>query len=125
MADKQRVSQPSKFDYDYLNDTFYAYHKEREYISSLVLDGIIIDLNEDKEFIGIEVLNASKTFGISKHELLSPIELAYNVKISDDELIVSLKLTFIKRNHPVVKTFSAIGINDMNLSPASNTLALA
>jgi uncharacterized protein YuzE len=122
MNDKQRDSQSGKFDYDLLNDTLHVSHVECECVSSMMLDDIILDMNEDNEFIGVEVPKASKKYGVHKHELLSPLGLDYDIKISDNVVTVELKLTVKKRNHPVVRTISVAGTNDMNLAPASARL---
>jgi hypothetical protein len=90
-----------------------------------MLDGMILDMNEDNEFIGVEVLNASKKLGVCKHELLSPIGLVYDIEISDNVVRVVLKLTIKKRNHPVARTISMADTNDMNLAPASARLVFA
>jgi len=125
MSDNQIKREPGEYDYDSLNDTFYTYLSGRKYNSSLIFDEIILDLDENDDFVGFEILNASKKFGINKYEMGTPIEFKFDIDIVDDELKAEFKFTFMKRNHPVVKTISATGANDMNLSPASHTLALA
>jgi hypothetical protein len=122
MSDKQRDSQSGKFDYDFQNDILHIHHVGCEYISSLMLDDMIMYMNEGNEFIGVEIPNASKKFGIRKHELLSPIGLDYDIKISNNMVEVELKLTIKKRNHPVAKKISATGTNDMDLVPVSARL---
>ncbi|MCM1986432.1 DUF2283 domain-containing protein [Methanococcoides seepicolus] len=125
MSGRKGNRESGEHDYDSLNDTFYTYINGRKYNSSLILGDIILDLNEDNELVGFEILDASKRFGISKHELLTPIELVYDISISNGKLIVSLKLTVMKRNHPLARSISVTGANDMNLSPSSSTFALA
>lgn len=115
----------SKHDYDSLNDTFYAYELNQEYMSSLIFGGIIMDMNEDKEFIGIEILNASENFDVSSYEFITPITLKVHYLITDEEVKLDVMFTFVKRNQSIVRRISATGANDMNLAPVSATLALA
>jgi len=43
------MSEKSKghFDYDWLNDSMYIYPRDRKYKSSLMLDDIILDVDEN------------------------------------------------------------------------------
>ena len=114
----------AKFDYDAYNDTIFAFAPNQEYSSSLMFGDVILDMNKDKDFIGVEILDASKKFNVSTYELLSPIRLTATLNITDDEVKMSVEFTFIKRNKHIVRSVSAIGVNDMNLSPGTATLAL-
>lgn len=125
MSNKEVVPEDSEYDYDSLNDTFYIYYSSRKYSSSKILEDLVIDMNADNKVVGIEVLNASKKFGISKYELRSPVELECEIDVSDRKVNINLKFTFLKRNHHIARTMSVTGTNDMNLSPASNSFALA
>jgi uncharacterized protein YuzE len=52
-----------KINYDKGSDTLYIFLKggvEEEFIE--LADGISMELNKDKEILGIEILNASKVF---------------------------------------------------------------
>lgn len=125
MSNKEVVQEDSEYDYDSLNDTFYIYYSSRKYSSSMILDDLVIYLNSDHKVIGIEVLNASKKFGISKYELRAPVGLGYKINVSDSKVNINLKFTFLKRNHHVARTMSVTGVNDMNLVPSSSAFALA
>lgn len=122
---QKHIAKDANYDYDALNDSFYARPIDGEYSSSFTTDDVIIDIDENRKITGIEVLNASKKFGMSKFELLHPIELEFDVNTNDGEMSIALKLTFMKRNHPLARSISVSGINDMNLSPSSSTFALA
>jgi hypothetical protein len=89
-----------------------------------MLDDIILDVDENNKFVGIEILDASKKFNISKCEICEPVELNVNFETGEEETL-TFKLTFVKRNNPVIRTVSVTGSNEMNLSPGSITLALA
>ncbi|MCS3923413.1 DUF2283 domain-containing protein [Methanosalsum natronophilum] len=116
----------SHFDYDWLNDSMYIYPHDREYKSSLMLDDdIILDVGENGRIVGIEILEASKKFNVSKYEMHDPIELQVNFEVKDGKFTLNLNMTFVKRNKTIPKSISLTGENEMNLSPGSTTLALA
>lgn len=60
---KEQIKITPRINYDSGSDTLYIFVREgveEEFIE--VADGISIELNDDKEILGIEVLNASKIF---------------------------------------------------------------
>lgn len=60
---REQIKITPRINYDSGSDTLYIFVREgaeEEFIE--VADGISIELNEDKEILGIEVLNASKIF---------------------------------------------------------------
>ena len=123
---KQKITyENSNFDYDALNDTFYVYNADQQYVSSQIFDDIIMDVGENNVFVGVEILNASKKFNVSSYEFLAPVRLRLTYDIKDDEISMLIEFTFVKRNQSIVRTMSAVGVNDMNLAPASATFALA
>ncbi|AEH60081.1 protein of unknown function DUF2283 [Methanosalsum zhilinae DSM 4017] len=125
MIKEETLHEKDQYDYDFVNDSFYAFPKNRSYKSSFIMDDIILDVNEKNEFAGIEILDASKKFGISKSDLRSPVKLKVHLQIKKDVIIIGLEITVSKRNQKVSKTISESGLNDMNLPPGSATLALA
>jgi uncharacterized protein YuzE len=73
---REQIKITPRINYDSGSDTLYIFVREgaeEEFIE--VADGISIELNEDKEILGIEVLNASKTRHIpeSIRKLLSTV----------------------------------------------------
>jgi len=60
---KEGIKGNPKINYDKGSDTLYIFLKggaEEEFIE--LADGISMELNRDKEILGIEILNASKVF---------------------------------------------------------------
>ena len=59
----EKINNNPKINYDTGSDTLYIFVKggvEVEFIE--IADGISMELNKDKEILGIEILNASKVF---------------------------------------------------------------
>ena len=104
MHRKKFCHENRKHDYDSLKDTFYAYELNQEYVSSLMFSDIIMDMNKDKEFIGIEILNASENFDVSSYEFIAPITLKVHYLITDEEVKLDVMFTFVKRNRSIVRT---------------------
>jgi uncharacterized protein YuzE len=125
MSNKATRYSHSHFDYDSLNDSFYVYPQERNYESSLLMGDLVLDINESRDIVGIEILNASEKFGLNKYEFLSPVKLRASIRVEGDEMHIDLKFTYNKRNHHIVKSLSVASVNDMDLSPGTTTLAAA
>jgi uncharacterized protein YuzE len=125
MSNKATRYSHSHFDYDSLNDSFYVYPQERNYESSLLMGDLVLDINESRDIVGIEILNASEKFGLNKYEFLSPVKLRASIRVEGDEMHIDLKFTYNKRNHHIAKSLSVASVNDMDLSPVTTTLAAA
>lgn len=65
--------------------------KIKKYISSIESNGIILDFDEDNSLIGIEILDASKKFQVSKLELRNIKKFQTDIVIGEKDIIVSLK----------------------------------
>jgi len=106
----------TNLDYDMRNDSLYIYTKERKYKGSLDLEDIIIDISEDGEIIGIEILDASKKFKIPKYGLKNIVSFKSIIEITKDVIKINMKIAVLRRNKKVEKSIIAKGLNEMNLA---------
>ncbi|WP_292466458.1 DUF2283 domain-containing protein [Methanolobus sp.] len=111
-------------DYDMQNDSFFAYSKGMKYKSSIDLDGIVIDISEENSIMGVEILEVSDKFGISKYDVKNYKALNMNVKISKKMIRVELVFSVLKRNAPTPHVIQASALNSMNLPVGSESLAV-
>lgn len=81
--------------YDADLDTFYIRLKENNYESSIASGDLIIDFNKKKEVIGLEILNATKFFGMSKAALQNIVEGRVKIQVSQKEVKIDF---FIRSN---------------------------
>ncbi len=119
-----RCSKGPGWDYDYRHDSLFSYTKEVpdgvEYVHSLDIDGIIIDIGTDNSILNIEVLNISKKLNVSKTDIQHPEKLEIKLKISDNA--VEIRLSFFVRKKE--KVASASSANDLNLPPGLHNFSV-
>ncbi|MBP2132606.1 hypothetical protein J2128_000527 [Methanomicrobium sp. W14] len=106
-------------DYGYENDSLFFFTRGEDYSHSLNLDNIIPDLNKENSLKGVEISNASKKFGVSKHALGNPHQIELNLDISDDKIELKLLIILKIRNKSTPRTIKTTDINEYNM-PAMN-----
>lgn len=85
------VSNKKKISYDFQEDIYIIKSEISNYYFSHKFKNFIFDFNEKKEIIAIEILDASKLFGISRIELK-------NIVLDKVEIIISKSLILFKIN---------------------------
>lgn len=123
--DKSRIERKGDVaDYDIQNDSFFTYTKEMKYKSSIDIDGIVLDIAEDNSIMGIEIMDFSNRFDISKYDAQHYKSLFVEVTITEQSIVVEITLRVLKRNAEVSHITEASAINSMNLPVGSESLAV-
>lgn len=73
----------------------------------------------------MEILNASKKFGVSKHALMKPREIDVRIDVSDEIIELSIELTLEIRNKFAPKSFIASDANESGLPCGSIGMSCA
>ena len=120
-----RKSKGSKHDYDLQNDSIFFYGEDNNYKSSIDLDGIVIDFNEEDYLMSIEILDASEKFKVSKQDLLNIKNFHATIKVTKENIEVTMNLKISKRNRLVASSLDAITINSMNIPSSTQGLAVS
>jgi len=115
----------TKYDYDFENDSIFFYGGNKQYRSSVDLDGIILDISEDIDIMAIEILDASKRFNLAKEDLRSIKYFEASIEISEENIKITMKMSVSKRNKMVDKGLNALGLNSMNLPISKQGIALS
>jgi uncharacterized protein YuzE len=111
-------------DYDFENDVLYIYTNEGKYGESVDLDDVILDIGEDGNIIGIEILDASKIFKVDKYDLLKNlIKFEAVIKITKDVIKLNMKLEVLKRNKEIVRESTIKGLNYNGLNEGEMEIA--
>lgn len=115
------------FHYDYEEDILFFYTKKKyKYeVSEFLTKSVVIDLNESKFPIGVEILDASKVFN-TKNYLLKNIENGEIViEISEDK--IELKISLIISIHQKATSIpvSVIGDNKSQIPSIQTELTVA
>ncbi len=120
-----KVISSNKYDYDFENDSMFFYIKDKKYKSSIESNGIILDFDEDNSLIGIEILDASKKFQVSKLELRNIKKFQADIVIGEENIKVNMKLEVPKRNKVFDKFPEAVTLpNILNLPVGSQEIAV-
>jgi hypothetical protein len=119
-----RKSEASKYDYDLQNDSIFFYGEDKKYKSSVELEGVILDFNEEDYLTGIEILDASEKFNISKADLLNIKNFDATIIISKENIDVQMKMEYYKRNKLIATNLNALTLNTMNLPSSTQGIAV-
>ncbi len=115
----------TKYDYDFENDSIFFYGGNKQYRSSIDLDGIILDISDDNNIMAIEILDASKRFNLAREDLRNIKYFEANIEISEENIKITMKMSVSKRNKMVDKDLNALGLNSMNLPISKQGIALS
>ena len=83
----------AKADYDPETDTLYVRPLHREYSSSVDIDNYIFDLDGHNKVVGIEILDASKEFGVHKVFLKKNFSGSLELDVGHDYMKIRLVLS--------------------------------
>lgn len=121
----ERKSKVSKYDYDFQNDSIFFYEEDEKYRSSIDLDGIILDFNEEGYLMGIEILDASEKFNVLKSDFHNIKHFGATIEINKENIKVTMKMEMIKRNKSINKCLDALTLNSMNLPSSTQAIAVS
>jgi uncharacterized protein YuzE len=119
------ISNLSKFDYDFENDTIFFYGTDKKYKTSIDIDDIILDVGEDNSAIAIEILDDSKKFNVPKSDLSNILHFNAEISVSKETIKVIMKLVIKKRNGLINKFMEACGLNNNYLPVSTQEMALS
>jgi len=114
----------TKYDYDLENDSIFFYGSNKKYMSSIDLDGIILDVSEDNQVMAIEILNASKRFGLAKEDLRNIKYFEALIDVNEENIRLTVKMGVSKRNKLIDTGLQALGLNSMNFPVSTQGMAL-
>ena len=111
------------FDYDFDNDSLLFRDESFKYHSSIDMGDLILDIGEDGSPIGMELLNASKNFGVRRISLRCIKDIKASINVSDEVIEVKISVYVEKRNNTVEKVSVSHGVNDINLQAGETAMA--
>ena len=111
-------------DYDYENDSLFFFTKGAGYKQSLDLDNVIIDFDEHNHIKGVEILDASERFGVSKFAIKNPEKINIQLNVSEKKIELSINIILQIRNQEIPRAISAIGTNLSNIPPGTMAMSV-
>ena len=123
--ENEKMYQKAKVRYDFENDIFVASPLGRSYDSSFQIGDFIFDLDKNRNVNGIELLNASKIFGIPKIFLKNMISGKLEVIVSKDLIRLDIQIKSKVRNTDKITSLSIERVRPEFVSPTELHLAIA
>jgi len=114
----------------------YKYDRDADAISIKIEDfvheesiqlnnNLIMDLNKEKQFIGLEILSASHALKTTKLSLENIANIALYLKVTDYEIFVNAIFTLPTSNHEEIKVTNATILNKTNIPKLDINLVTA
>ena len=112
-----------EMDYDYVNDILFFKIEDREYIRSIELNNLVVDIDSEDLLVGLQIFDASKFLGISKSNLKIN-NWQFKARITPSTIEVRLVCQINIRN--MIKELSPIIIQENTARlPDSSVMAIA
>ncbi len=90
-------------DYDYKYDILFFKTAEREYVKSIEVNNIVLDVDKEGFIVGIQILEASKFLCIDKKMLLKIPDWIFEAKVDHGKIEVRLLFKMMVRNKIIEK----------------------
>lgn len=100
---KRILKQIGEFDYDYSNDILFFKVRNREYSHSIELKNLVIDIDEEKFIVGIQIFDASKFFNMSREFVRSIKGFKFEANVEANVVEIRLVFNIIYRNKLIEK----------------------
>ena len=115
----------AKIDYNFEDDIFLARPTERDYDSSFQIGNFIFDLDKDHNIRGIELINASKLFGVPKAFLKDMISGKLEIVVSEKYIKINIQIKTKVRNADNTSSLSIERIKPEFINQTELHLAMA
>lgn len=118
------MQQKAKVKYYLEDDIFVAKPLHRNYDSSFQLGNFIFDLDDKHNIVGIELLNASKLFGIPKITLKNMVSGKLEVITSKELIHIQIQIKSKLRNTDKITSLTIERMKPEFVNPAELHLAI-
>jgi len=90
--EKKHLEAKGEWDYDFKYDILSFKVKNREYLKSIEINNIVLDLDSENFLVGVQIFEASKFLNLDKRRLRDIPNWRFDGKIEDN--IAEMRLTF-------------------------------
>jgi len=111
--------------YNFEEDIFLARPLERKYDSSFQVENFIFDLDKKNNICGIEIINASKLFGVPKSFLKDIISGKIELLFLDKYIQINIQIKNKVRNAQNTSSLSIERVRPEFINPTELHLAIA
>jgi len=103
MPESKVLKGKGEFDYDYLNDILFFKIKGRNYVKSIEVGQLTVDIDEEDFITGLQIEDASKFFRLPKISLKNVKKWQFEAKIENKEIEVRVSFQAVYRNKAIEK----------------------
>jgi len=100
---KRNLKTKGEVDFDYKHDILFFKFSEREYNKSIEFENLILDIDTRGFITGLQILEASKFFNISKNALLKIPRWELKTSVNNGVIEIRLIFNVEKRNKIIEK----------------------
>ncbi|WP_407356663.1 DUF2283 domain-containing protein [Methanolobus sp. WCC5] len=125
MSKNKGIKKDDVFDYDTFNDSLFIHTSGMKYKHSIDFGDIILDIGEDNSITGLEVLSASRVFGITKYDVRNIKNMEATLKVSPESINLEVHAHISKRNSKISRIAMASDANYTDLPVGSESMAVS
>lgn len=100
---KKILTEKGEMDYDYKQDILFFKTKSREYVKSIELNNIVIDIDSENFITGIQIFEASKFLGLDKKDLMKIPTWSFTADVGEGKIEIRLVFQIQVRNKIIEK----------------------
>lgn len=115
----------AKASYNFEDDIFLARPLERDYDSSFQIGNFIFDLDKNNNVRGVEIISASKLFGVPKAFLRNMVSGKLEIIFSEEYIQVNVQIKTKVRNADKTSSLSIERVRPEFINPTELHLAIA
>jgi uncharacterized protein YuzE len=113
--EKKILKGKGEFNYDYKYDILFFKTSEREYVKSIELENIVLDIDKEGFIVGVQILEASKFLNLKKTILLKIPNWEFSATVNEGRIEIRLMFQIVIRNKIIEK-------NPIIMEPTSEPL---
>src|SRR5262245_57429400 len=99
----KHLKEKGELDYDYKYDILLFKVSEREYVKSIELENVILDIDKENFIVAIQILEASKFLKLSKTALMKIPNWEFTAKVEGGKIEIRLTYQMMVRNKIIEK----------------------
>lgn len=97
------IKSKGQVDYDYKYDILFFKAAERDYVKSIELDNLVLDIDKEGLIVGIQIMEASKFLCMDKKTLLKIPTWIFEARVHEGRIEVRLLFKVMLRNKIIEK----------------------
>ena len=115
MKEPKMLKGKGSFSYDLIHDILFFKTVERDYVKSIELENLTIDIDKEGFIVGIQIFEASHFFNLGKEELRNVRHWEFKAVVNEGSIEIRLIFQMLRRNKIIEKNPIIMQPNSANL----------